>query len=77
MEIETRLSRSPLDELNKMLSSSPRYLVEVSIGIQTFGIPTSEPVGHQQIYRTDFGTTPKDLTSRAINVHYYFRVVFI
>jgi len=37
--------------------------------------PTRNSVGHQQIYRTDFGTTPKDLTSRAINLHYYFRVV--
>ena len=56
-------------------------LVEVSIGIQNFGIPIPtdnrhrNSVGHQQIYRTDFGTTPKDLTSRAINLHYYFRVV--
>jgi len=37
--------------------------------------PTRNSVGHQQIYRTDFGTTPKDLTSRAINLHYYFRVL--
>ena len=29
--------------------------------------PTRNSVGHQQIYRTDFGTTPKDLTSRAIH----------
>ena len=55
--------------------------LEVSIGIQNFGIPIPtdnrhrNSVGHQQIYRTDFGTTPKDLTSRAINLHYYFRVV--
>ena len=57
------------------------YALEVSIGIQNFGIPIPtdnrhrNSVGHQQIYRTDFGTTPKDLTSRAINLHYYFRVV--
>jgi len=37
--------------------------------------PTRNSVGHQQIYRTDFGTTPKDLTSPVINLHYYFRVV--
>jgi len=56
-------------------------LLEVSIGIQNFGIPIptdnrhGNSVGHQQIYRTNFGTTPKDLTSRAIHLHYYFRVV--
>ena len=37
--------------------------------------PTRNSVRHQQIYRTDFGITPKDLTSRAINLHSYFRVV--
>jgi len=57
------------------------YILEVSIGIQNFGIPIPtdnrhrNSVGHQQIYRTYFGTTPKDSTYRAINWHYCFRVV--
>jgi len=29
--------------------------------------PTGNSVGHQQIYRTEFGTTPKYVTSRAMN----------